>query len=759
MKLVLKYLQLHFLKGPKEIIRITVNFLIFIFHYFSIGLLFRTLFAHWKRIYLEKTVSGFIPSEWLNRLSFNVISRGIGFLVRVIIIFLGLIMEIFVLVLGMTVLGIWLVLPFFSLLLFTGWLLKKEEKVEKAGLTRFLEKRLAGILLEDVSEEDKKEITRWFERVQKEISREKRFWELENLLAIPGIGKDWAAGYTLHLDKYVIDLAAPKPYSSHLVGRQREAKKLEESLASARKKGCLLVGEPGVGKQTIVENFAKKSREGKTLPQLERKRVLLLDLTSVIGETKTKDEAKKRVLELLREAGQAGNVILVIENFDRLVTSQEGGIDFTGVFVQAIEETGLLMIGLTTPDNFQKFIFPNKKILEYLEKIEVSSPTKAEALEILENILPYFEKRAGVTVTFPALKEIINQSDRWVIEIPFPEKAIALLDDSLVYAQTNLKVKNLKPEHVRAVLADKTKIPLKDLSDEERKRLQSLEEVLHQRVVNQDVAIKEIAKALRRKKTGVAPGKRPIGTFLFLGPTGVGKTETAKALAEVLFGSDEKMIRLDMASFKEAEASERMIGSFEQKEPGILTSAVRQRPYSVLLLDEIEKASISVQNLFLTAIDEGYLTDAFGKKTNFENLLIIGTSNAGAEYIRERLEEGMKMEDLAPKLVDFVLRQNLFSPEFLNRFDAVVVYRPLGHQELIQIARLMLNKLNQRLASKKISLEITDRLVEKLAELGFDPAFGARPMRRVIADKIEDVIAKKLLAGEIKQGDKVKIYL
>lgn len=759
MSLILKYLQLHFIRGPKEIIRITFNFLIFIFHYFSIGLLFRTLFSHWKRIYLEKTVSGFIPSEWLNRLSFNIISRGIGFVVRVMIILLGLITEIFTLILGILILGIWLILPVFSLLVFAGSLLKKEKKVKKAKLDRFLKKRFTDFSFENVSEEDKNQVSRWFEREERKIGRKRRFWELENLLAHSGIGKDWAAGYTLQLDKYVIDLAVPKPHSAHLVGRQKEAKRLEESLSSARKKGCLLVGEPGVGKQTIVENFAKKSREGKTIPSLESKKVFLFDLTSVIGEVKTKDEAKRRVLELLREAGRAGNIILVIENLNSLVSLQEDGIDLTGVFVQAIEETGLLIIGLTTPDNFQKFIFPNKKFLEYFEKIEVSSPNSIEALEILEDILPYFERRAGVIVTFRALKEIIIQSGKWVTEIPFPEKAIALLDDSLVYVQNNLKVKTLKPEHVKAVLAEKTKIPLKDLSENEKEKMQKIEEILHQRVVNQDAAIKEIGKALRRKKTGVAPGKRPIGSFLFLGPTGVGKTETAKALAEFLFGSEDKMIRLDMASYKESEATERMIGSFESKEPGILTSAVRSNPYSVLLLDELEKASVSVQNLFLTAIDEGYLTDAFGKKVNFENLMIIGTSNAGTEYIRERLEEGMKIEELALKLVDFVLREGLFTPEFLNRFDAVVVYSPLGSQELRKIAELMLRKLNQRLVKKKISLEITDELVKKVAQLGFDPVFGARPMKRVIADKIEDVIAKKLLAGEIKQGDKVKIHL
>jgi len=463
----------------------------------------------------------------------------------------------------------------------------------------------------------------------------------------------------------------------------------------------------------------------------------------------------------------------------------------TPALTRAMSETNLPIIGLTSPDKFQKFIFSNQKILEYFEKIEVSVPGKVEAMEILEDIAPYFERKTGVVATFPALKEIVNQSDRWVTEIPFPEKAIELLDDCLVYAQ-GLPVRHpelvsgsrfLQPEHVRQVLAEKTKIPLQELSAGEKEVIAGMEEILHKRVIGQDHAIADIAKALRRRKAGVGAGKRPIGAFLFLGPTGVGKTETAKALAEALFGSEKKMIRLDMAQFQARGAIDRLIGSFARNEPGILTSAVRQNPYSVLLLDEIEKASREVQNLFLTAIDEGYLTDTFGHVVNLENLLIIGTSNAGAEFIRQKIvssrhpelgsgsieveipkrvrndSRAVNYQKLSDQLTDFVLREGLFSPEFINRFDALVVYDPLDHNELVQIARLQLELLNKRLAEKKISVEITDDLLDKIARLGYDPTFGARPMKRVIADKVEDVIAKKILAGEIKKGEKIRIEI
>ena len=765
MKKVGEYLKFHFIQGPREIVRMTANFLIFFWHYFSVGLLARTLFSPWKRIYVPKTISGFRPDEWFNRVTFNLISRTIGAFIRSFVILTGLLVCCLAVLLSCCLVFFW----FFSLPgTLAIFLLKEAKKGDIQSpfkLNQFLKLKFTGTPLATVSVEDKEEVTRWFERNEKQKAQFSRFWELDNLLVIPGIGKDWAAGYTLTLDQYTADLAAPQYYSSHLVGRQKETKRIEEVLSGMTKRGCLLVGEPGVGKQTMVENFAKKSQEGRTLPALERKRVLLFHLSSLLGEAKTKDEARQRVLEILEEAGRAGNVILTIDNFDQVVTSQEDRIDLTPVFIQAMDQIGLAIIGLTTPDNFAKFIFPNQKILQYFEKIEVAAPNSAEALIILEDILPFFESKTGVVVTFPALKEIIKLSGRWVIDIPFPEKAIELLDDCLVNSQGK-KQKYLQPEDVCQVLAEKTKIPLTQLTRLEREKIEQIEEILHRRVIDQEQAITEIAKALRRKKAGVTAGGRPIGAFLFLGPTGVGKTETAKTLAEALFGSEKQMIRLDMAQFEGEEAAERLIGSFAKKEPGILTSAVRENPYAVLLLDEIEKANLKVQHLFLTAVDEGYLADAFGKKVNFENLLIIGTSNAGAEFIREKLTSSPDTLDthdtypqLSSDLVDFVLRQGLFSPEFINRFDAVVVYQPLGLEELLQIARLQLEQLNQRLAEKKISLEITDEMVEKIAHLGFDPVFGARPMKRVIADKVEDVIAKRLLAGEIKRGERIKIEI
>jgi ATP-dependent Clp protease ATP-binding subunit ClpC len=759
---VTAYPRFHFLEGPKEILRILGNFLVFFYHFFSLSLLAQTLFSPWKRIYVVKTTPGFSFSEWFNRLTFNLISSVLGAVIRLSVITIGILVETVAGVVGVVGVIVWLVLPVVSLGVYWRRRGKRGEKGGEARLEQFLRLRFAGIPLATISVEDKEEVSRWFERGEGARRARSRFWELENLLSVPGIGKDWAAGYTVNLDQYVVDLGTPRYYWSHLVGRRKEAEKIEQILAGATGRGCLLVGEPGVGKQTMVENFARKSKEGRTLPSLEQKRVLLLSLTSILGEAKSKEEGKQKVLAVFAEASGAGNCILVIDNFDQFVTSQEGRLDLTSVFVQAMEQGGLAVIGLTTPENFQKYIFPNKEILNFFEKIEVAAPTAEEALIILEDILPYFEKKTGVAATFPALKEIIRLAERWVVDIPFPEKAIELLDDCLTSSSGR---PYLYPEQVRQVLTEKTKIPLAELSGPERERIANLEEFLHRRIVDQEQAIAEIAKAVRRRHSGVAAGGRPMGAFLFLGPTGVGKTETAKALAEIFFGSPGRMIRLDMAQFQE-EGEERLIGSAARREPGILTTAVRQQPYGVLLLDELEKASLQIQNLFLTVLDEGYLTDAFGKKVSFENLLIIGTSNAGAEFIREKFVNNAPdipdlpdSPDLSSDLVDFILRQGFFSPEFLNRFDAVIVYKPLSFKELVQIARLQLEALNQRLAEKKISLEISQELVEKIARLGFDPVFGARPMKRVIADKVEDPIAQKLLKGEVKRGEKIRIEI
>jgi ATP-dependent Clp protease ATP-binding subunit ClpA len=303
-------------------------------------------------------------------------------------------------------------------------------------------------------------------------------------------------------------------------------------------------------------------------------------------------------------------------------------------------------------------------------------------------------------------------------------------------------------------LAEISKIPIGKIKESEKEKLKDLESFLHKRIVGQDEAITEISRAMRRARSGIEASRKTIGSFLFLGPTGVGKTETAKALSGAYFGEESKMIRLDMTEFQGNDALARLIGNPQTQSPGQLASLIRQNPYGVLLLDEFEKSSQDVQNLFLQIVDEGNLTDAFGKKVSFANIIIVATSNAGAEYIREQVEKGEK--ELSKKLVEYVLSQNLFSPELINRFDATVVYKPLTQEEVTSVAKLMLTSLAQDIKeTKNITLEVTDNLASEIAQKGYDPAFGARPIKRLIADKIEDQIAKLVISETIKNGDTI----
>lgn len=815
METLVDYLSWHFLFAPRKTIKVASNFVIFFYYYFSAGLLAKTLFAPWKRLTIKRG-RAFSLENFFHVLSFNLISRGMGAIVRTIIIFCWLVMEILTLLFSAAFVLAWIVLPGLTFPLFlilkepTDPALNLIEKnitdsgqifsfLSKTSMGNFLFSRL-GIAKEEIEAlasapspekplplpkkpssanlfctlakdwppfknllfekelngQDVLAVCSWYKRIEKRSRQQARFWELQNLLALPGIGKDWAYGYTVTLDKYCQDLARPLPFTHHLVGREKETQRIQQVLSRATGNNVLLVGQPGVGRNTIIYEFARRVKEGKTSPALTHKRVLSLDLNAILGTSESLEKTKSLVSEVLKEAGDAGNIILVIDSFDKYVSTGSGRVDLSDLFTEAASGGRLQFIGIATPAAFQKYIFPNQEITKIFEKVEVSPPTPQQALIILQDTTPLYETRNNVFVLYQSLKEIIEKSDQYVVDIPFPEKAIDLLDETCVFTATQLKKKIITPNGINQVLAEKTKIPLGEIKKEEREKLANLEKVLHQRIVNQEAAVTQIAKAMRRSRLGIAEKEKPIGTFLFLGPTGVGKTETAKALAEAYFGAEERMIRFDMSEYQGADATRKVLGSQETKEPGTVASAIRKNPFSLLLLDEIEKAHQEVLNLFLVILDEGFFTDTFGRKIDCRNLIIIGTSNAGGEFIRQEINKGTREDQLPTKVLDFVQKEGIFSPEFLNRFDAVVVYQTLGKEQLKAVARLLLGRLNKRLLQKDLSLKITDELVEKVVELGYTPTLGARPMNRVIADKIEDQIAQKILKGELKRGQEVE---
>lgn len=806
------YFSWHYLYAPRQILKIGRNYLLFFYHWFSVGVLIRTFFAPWKRQTIKRG-PGFSFSDFFNVLSFNLISSTIGAIVRSMVLIWWLLAEIAIILFTPCILVIWIVLPGFTFPLYlllkqrpepAKQLLKKDIQdpqeifnfLIKTGMGKFLFARLGveekevnaflttltpstlpfSLPKEDLTSskafyllannwvpfkeflfqqkleaEDVLAVCQWFERNQKAIQKQARFWELENLLALPGIGKAWAYGYTLNLDKYSEDLTLPLPFSHHLVGREKVTNQIQRVLSRAEQNSVVLIGEPGVGRHTIVLELAKRVKEGRVNPSLAHKRVLNLALNQLLAESKSPVDVKGKVEEILNEASRAGNIILVIDNFDQYVWSGPERVDLTDVFVKAVGR--VQFVGITIFKDFAKYLGPNQKLLKHFEKVEAYPPTNQEALVILEDTVSLYEEKNRVLVPYPALKEIIEKVDKYIIDIPFPEKAIDLLDETCVYAASK-GIKTITSEQINEVISEKTKIPVGEIKEEEAKKLAVLEKVIHRRIVNQEKAVIAISRAIRRARVGIAKVQKPIGTFLFLGPTGVGKTETAKALAEGYFGSDTRMIRFDMSEYQGTDAIERVIGSVKTNEPGIITKTIRKNPFSLMLLDEIEKAHPDILDIFLVMLDEGYFTDAFGEKIDCRNLIIIGTSNAGTELIRQKLEEGRKYEEIEKLVIDYVQKEGIFSPEFINRFDAVVIYNPLTQENLVEIAKLMLKDLNERLAKKEISIKITEQLVKKIVELGYTPALGARPMERVIQDKIEDQIAQKLLKGEIKRGQK-----
>ncbi|MFH0864513.1 MAG: ATP-dependent Clp protease ATP-binding subunit [Candidatus Gottesmanbacteria bacterium] len=619
-------------------------------------------------------------------------------------------------------------------------------------LKNFLEEK--NISIDDVAD-----IASWWLRQDEEKEFNQRFWDLSNLQKIRCIGKDWAYGYTINLDKFSQDLNQEAVIKPKMIGRKSEIETIERILSKRGENNVLLVGEPGVGRKTIILGLAQRIAYGKTTPELSHKRVLLFDLNSAIAEEMTIEGKRAKLLTILKEAQDAGNIILAISSFDAFIANGNGRIDLTEIFSQTISGSALQIIGISTPNDYHRYIVTNPEVLRLFEKVEVSSPTTTETINILEDLVPLFESKHKISISFFALREIIDKSSLLVTDVPFPESAINLLDEAVYYTVNKIRQMQLSKQIVDQLLSEKMKIPLGQITQTEKEKLIDLEKFLHERIIDQEPAIDALGKALRRGRLNISQGPRPTASFLFLGPTGVGKTETAKALAQLYFGSEEKMIRLDMAEFTGESAVASLIGSVDGR-PGLLTSAVKDSPFTVLLLDEFEKTTPEVLNLFLPVFDEGYLKDTYGKSISFTNLIIIATSNAGAEFIRQQVNQKTPMENLSKDLVDHVLEQRIFNPEFINRFDGVIVFKPLSPDDLSQIARLMLIKLNTQLKKEhNITVKLTDTLINQVATQGFEPEFGARPMRRLIQDKIEAPIAKMLLEGKIKKGEEIEINL
>ena len=409
------------------------------------------------------------------------------------------------------------------------------------------------------------------------------------------------------------------------------------------------------------------------------------------------------------------------------------------------------MMALSDTASFHKELEPIGKMMKLFEKINIEEPDPERTLHMLEDACLLLEAASGKIFTYQTLARAQELGRRFITEGAMPEKAIDLLDEAAAAAEPDVRV--VLPEAIDAVVKTRTAIPTLEAGGKERDTLLKLERLLGERVVGQTRAISVVADALRRARTGLRAGTRPVGSFLFLGPTGVGKTETAKALAQVYFGDQEAMVRFDMSEFQGYDGLSKLIGSFDSKTPGVLASRLRERPFSLLLFDEFEKASREVQNVFLQILDEGIFRDAYGRKVSARETMIIATSNAGANLIWDLLKEGKDPSSIQNLVIDGIRREGVLLPELLNRFDALVVFHPLAPDQLEQVALLLLRDLARQLEKQEIHFNPTRELAHKMVEFGYPPRFGARPMRRAVQDRVEQLIARKILEGTLNRGD------
>ncbi len=566
------------------------------------------------------------------------------------------------------------------------------------------------------------------------------------------------------LEKYGIDLTqlAKRGELDPVVGREEEIERVIQILLRRRKNNPVLVGEPGVGKTAIAEGLAQRIASGEVPESLKGKQVVALDVGGMVAGSKFRGEFEERMKAVLREVeGSSGNTILFIDEFHSVVGAgaAEGAVDAANMLKEPLARGRLRLIGATTLDEYRKHVEKDAALERRMAQVFVREPTPEETVQILAGIKGKLEEHHRVKVDDAALPTAARLADRYITERKLPDKALDLLDEAAsklrLKAAADEAARVVTAEHVAEVVAVWTGIPMQRLLQGERERLAHLEDLLHERVVDQEDGVKAVAEAVRRARTGLCDPRRPSGTFLFLGPTGVGKTELAKALAQVLFGDDRALLRIDMSEYMEQHAVARLIGAppgyVGYEEGGQLTEPVRRRPYQVILLDEVEKAHPQVMNILLQLLDEGRLTDGQGHTVNFRDTLIVMTSNVGSEHF----QTAATFEE-AERLVRESLRQT-FRPELLGRLDEIVVFRRLDPHMVKEIASIKLDILRKRLAEQDITLEHTPQALDLLAKEGYDVHYGARPLERTIRHQVENPLATMLVRGEIKEGDRVHL--
>lgn len=576
-----------------------------------------------------------------------------------------------------------------------------------------------------------------------------------------GIARDWSFGYVPLLARFGTNISDSIARGGlihvELDAHQEALNQLIDTFSNAGTQNAALIGSTGVGKTSIVHAFAERLLDASSdLPaSLKFRQVFMLDATSLISAAPGRGELEDLVMNVLGEAYAAKNVVVCLDDAQLFFEEGIGSVDLTNVLLPVIEAGRLRMILTMDEQRFLQISQRNSALANALNRIMVAPASREETLAVMQDQLIVTEFQRKVTYTFQSLNEAYRLSERYVHDLAMPGRALKLLEAAAAYNEKGLVTMNSVQQAIEKTMNVKVGVA----SDEnEREKLLNLEELIHERMINQTRAVSVVSDALRRARAGVRNEDRPIGTFLFLGPTGVGKTELSKALADVYFGGENQMIRLDLNEFVRSADVSRLIAD-GANDPSSLTAQVMKQPFSVVLLDEIEKAHPSVLTTLLQMLDEGILRDEKNREVSFRDAIIIATSNAGSDRIREYIDRGYKLEQFETDFTNELISANIFKPEFMNRFDEIVIFTPLGKAELLQVVDLMIAGVNKTLALQKVKVEVDDDAKHLLVEKGYDPRLGARPMRRVVQKAVENTVAKKMLEGSVGPGETIHIGL